>query len=657
MHKQDLNRVQFYSKEDMAGGIQLSKGEKILRKDINAEITDINDVLEFYHINKYFEHELFLKVWTESDIHNFKKKSIEFDRLIKNFFSKIDDGNINQYYEETLDGYIDSFWEIINNLNCYKKISKTTFKNILVNEPFLIHSILKFKGLVSYYDKEIRNFLLDNNQSAEILLSIYEVKDDFRKKQKYLPKSLSVNDKEQIIIKYLDQENFHLNYLGIIENAKNRSDFKLSDRTRLKAKRLHVSETEKIFKENQGIKYGVSVSFPRKAKKIKDGKIDDDNLVHYSYSADFILKDNNPYFLFQYFDILFEYVDEQKRIELVSKRNEINVMERIMGIRSENEYFRGTAFTLSEMTSQAQIFGYSKILNEMNTSIEEILQFMFIKAVQEKYNFPQNASFSIPNSANSFLEKVRIIAPEFESILKQYKLFVEDGIIDFELLQMSSTPTKIKDIPSLNNDKYIYFNEKNIEMVNCANIFFSDQTILTYVDPFKEKRFKCFFDLLSNEELRFENYEEHQKSQLNYLIDKGFIKIDENGLIEILNYERLFIFKDLYDNEFGSFYHYTRRFQEEVVKMKNENIVYTESTLFAKTEQAYFNYYLNKSEFTNGLDLRNSYLHGTQGNPTEIEKHEFSYLLYLKLIALTIFKIEDDLQIYNFKEKSKRTNG
>ena len=35
----------------------------------------------------------------------------------------------------------------------------------------------------------------------------------------------------------------------------------------------------------------------------------------------------------------------------------------------------------------------------------------------------------------------------------------------------------------------------------------------------------------------------------------------------------------------------------------------------------------------------------------EIEKHEFSYLLYLKLIVLTLFKIEDDLQIHKLKRR------
>jgi hypothetical protein len=79
--------------------------------------------------------------------------------------------------------------------------------------------------------------------------------------------------------------------------------------------------------------------------------------------------------------------------------------------------------------------------------------------------------------------------------------------------------------------------------------------------------------------------------------------------------------------------------------MKNQNMVYFESSLFSKPEQSYFNYYLNKSEFTNGLDLRNSYLHGTQANPDEVDKHEYAYFTYLKLLILVLLKIEDELMI------------
>ena len=311
-----------------------------------------------------------------------------------------------------------------------------------------------------------------------------------------------------------------------------------------------------------------------------------------------------------------------------------------------------------EMTSQGQIFSYNKIVSELNTSIEDILHFAFTIAFQERYGFADNARFLIPSATNSYFEKVRLLAPEFESILKQYKLFVEEGNIDFELLQISSSPTSIKDIPSLNRNKYIYFNTDNKEMIGCSNLFFSDQTLLAYVEPFKEEKYHTFFDLIVNEQVSFNNYEEHQRPQLKYLLDKGFINVDNNGFIQITNTERLFVFKDLHDNEFASFYRYPLEFQKEVLQMASENIVLFESSLFSKIEQSYFNYFLNKSEFTNGLDLRNSYLHGTQANPDELQKHQYAYFTYLKLLILTMLKIDDDLQIsIAIKNGTERANG
>lgn len=195
-------------------------------------------------------------------------------------------------------------------------------------------------------------------------------------------------------------------------------------------------------------------------------------------------------------------------------------------------------------------------------------------------------------------------------------------------------------------------------MVGCSNLFFSDQTLLAYVEPFKESKYRTFFELLANEQVNFNNYEEHQKPELNYLIDKGFISIDNNGIIQVANTEKLLIFKDLYDNEFVSFYRYPMEIQKEVHQMEKENIIYFGSSLFSKTEQAYFNYFLNKSEFTNGLDLRNSYLHGTQANPDETQKHEYAYFTYLKLLILTMLKMDDDLLISNtINNEQKRANG
>ena len=646
MHNHNLKRVKFYSKEDMAGGHQLSKGEHILRKETPSNYTDINDILELYNIKKYIDNDLYLREWSQEDIEDFKQKATEYGKVIGRFFSKIDDNNIVDLYEKVLHTYIDSFWEIVNNQNVFKQISQSNFSSILSNESHLIDEILKYKALVNHYDTEIKSFLLSHPQSAEILLSIYEVQDDFRRIQKFIPKSLTIEDKENIVSSYLDSNNVNLNYIGLIQNVRHRDDFKLTNKTRLKAKRLHTSETEKFFTEDGGIKYGVVISFPENTSKIKDGFVDENLIAYYSYSLDFIKQNNNPYMLFQNFKYLFEYIDEQNRINLVSKKSQMGLFESFMGVRSQNEYRVGTAFSLSEMTSQAQIFGYDKIISELNISFEEILHFVFTTAFHEKYVFADNARFTIP-TATSYLDKVRLLAPEFESALKQFKLFVEDGVIDFELLQISSAPTAIKDIPSLNNKKYIYLNKKNEVIVNCSYLFFSDQALLAYVEYFREKEYHTFFDLLANEQVKFSNYEDHQKPQLTYLIDNGYIAIDSNDFIQIINPARVLILKDLNENEVGSYYHYSTNFQLEAQQMEIENIINFERTLFSKPEQAYFNYFLNKSEFTNGLDLRNSYLHGTQANPDELEKHEYAYFTYLKLLFLLMLKIDDDLMISN----------
>ncbi|WP_077923328.1 hypothetical protein [Spirosoma sp. 209] len=658
MRQHDLNRVEFYSKEDMAGPHHLSKGEHILRSETKSSYTDINDVLELYNLKKYFDNELYLKSWTQDDISNFKQKATEYGKIIGQFFLTITDANIVELHGKLLQGYIHSFWEIVSNHNVFKRISKPTFTVILESEPHLIKEVLTHKGLVDYYHTELKDFLLTYSQSAEILLGFYETENEPHRNPKFIPKSLTVADKENIISNYLNSTDTNLNYIGLVKNLRNRNDFKISDKTRLKAKRLYKSETEKFFADKGGMAYGISISFPENAEKLKEVYIDDKLVAHYSYSLDFIKENNRPYLLFKNFKYLFDFIDNQNRINLVSKKSKLGLFEKIMGVHSQNEYRIGIGFSFSEMTSQGQIYGYNKIVADLNTSLEDILHFAFTTAFQVKYGFADNARFSIPSATNSYFEKVRLLAPEFESILKQFKLFVEDGNIDFELLQISSSPTSIKDIPSLNTNKYIYFNADNKEMVGCSNLFFSDQTLLAYVEPFKEDKYHTFFDLLVNEQVSFNNYEEHQKLQLNYLIDKGFINVDNNGFIQIKNTERLFVFKDLYDNEFISFYHYSIEFQTEILQMVNENIVFLESSLFSKSEQSYFNYFLNKSEFTNGLDLRNSYLHGTQANPNEIQKHEYAYFKYLKLLILTMLKIDDDLQISKaIKDGTERANG
>lgn len=356
MHESDLNRVEFFSKEDLAGGHELSKGEHILRNETKSKYKDINDVLELYNIKKYIDNDLYLKDWSQDDITDFKQKVNDYGRIIGQFMSGIDDNNILTIYEQVMSNYIIAFWELVNNQKVYKQISLDNFETIISNEPHVIRSILTHKNLVAQYNNVLRDFLLANSQSAEILLSIYEEKDVFNNKKKmYLPDILTIQDKENIVSQYIDSKSININYLRLILNVRNKSDFKISDKIRLKAKRREKVESDKIFNKSKNViqqKYGVSIRFKENADKIKDLYIKA-LVATYTYNLNFIKKNNDYYSLFLNFRILFEYLDFQNRIDLVSKKTEMGVMERFMGIQSQNEYKIGISFNMSEMTSSA----------------------------------------------------------------------------------------------------------------------------------------------------------------------------------------------------------------------------------------------------------------------------------------------------------------
>src|SRR5690606_14455355 len=196
---------------------------------------------------KYLDNELFLRNWTESQIEDYKKKAVEYGKLVGQFMGKVNDTNIVDQHALLFYEYENSFWEIIENQKIFKRISSESFSNILKKNPNEIRIILRHKNLVTAFSDEIRHFLLDYPFSAELLLSIFESKEDHGRSEKlYLPRSLTVQDKEQIVSNYIDGERCNLNYLKLIRISRNQENFRISDKTKLKAKRREKAETDKI---------------------------------------------------------------------------------------------------------------------------------------------------------------------------------------------------------------------------------------------------------------------------------------------------------------------------------------------------------------------------------------------------------------------------
>ena len=78
-------------------------------------------------------------------------------------------------------------------------------------------------------------------------------------------------------------------------------------------------------------------------------------------------------------------------------------------------------------------------------------------------------------------------------------------------------------------------------------------------------------------------------------------------------------------------------------EMLNKGWLVTDDHLLSKPEQDYFSYYLDNMKFTNGMAYRNNYAHGSTPPVDDENAHISAYYAFLKLLAMLVLKIEDDL--------------
>ena len=640
------NRVKFYSATDYSSGFHLWRVKEIIDQfNSNKEDYDINEIIEFYNIIKFVDIKAYLKTWKKEDIEIIEKVCKEYKRIVACYLKGINDSNFVELYNKVDTIYKDDFFELLEKYKIYEQVSETIFDEILHNGKVCMHYILRNKELVNHYGNIIRTCLLNNSKYAELILDKYEIEHLSPRHSIYFPDVFTLEDKETLILNYIKAPFANLNYLGIINNIQSTSELKISDRTRLESKKRTKEENKKFFDGKSGIKYGAEVSF---AENQEEPIIEQDNngIIKCSYSMKWI-KDNLDYnTLLNNFIYLFHFVDFQMRITLFSKKAELGLFESTLVTRSKHAYNTGIEFNIKKMLSDLQMVSYYQRLEELNIRLEEVIEWFFKEYLLDEFQI-KNYKMNPPSTSSKYLEKCRTILPELESIIKQYNLYIEDGYINHELLQMSSNPIPYKDIKSKLEKKYIYPNYKSQEFNNIDYYFFSDQCMLSYRKD-EDDKYNSFYELLLHENIRLSDYADYNKQDIDYLLKKNYIYIDSNGFIKISNNKLITILKDLHENEVINYWKYPIFYRNEIDKLMDKKIVEAESSLLSRPEQDYFNYYLNKSSFNNSLDLRNMYVHGTQFNDDNDESvHYTNYITFLKLFILIIIKINDDLCTYN----------
>lgn len=641
-HTDDIDKVKYFSAVDMTCGYYLERAEIVIGQyNYEMDYSDINQIIEFYNIQCFFEKGIFLSRWSHEELKRYKEIVANFSKTIGIFWSYIDESNLIEELELTEIEYIDDFWVLVDFYRVYERLTSRFFYDISHNKKFRITDVLLNKHIVNYFGKEIREYMLNEYECATLLLNQYATIRENKNKLYYFPSELIASDRENILVNYINNEYANPNYLKLIYESQSTKELPISDKTKLLAKRRYQKEIDKLFENSLGISYGTQAIFSKNQTEEKFIEYKNRELIA-SYSSVWI-SDNLDYpTLLNNFIYLFEFTDLQFRILHVNKMNHLGVFERTLGVKGRKEYFTGTAFKQLQGLAMLQTLGYYAELKRNGVRLEDVLEWFFKVYLKDEFN-AEGFILNLPSENATFLEKCRSIVSEIDSILKQFRLYVEDNIVDQELLQLSSEHILFRDIPSFLNNKYIY--PRGDEYQTASFCLFSDQSTLHYIKGL-ERHYNSFFDLINNEKVKKENFAKYQISNLDWLFEHEYILYKDEGFIT-LRENKVWFLRELYDNEVINYY-YVKKYNDIISNMEKQGLIEYSSSLFSKPEQDYFNYLFNKAEFSNGLDLRNRYVHGTQAS--DEKEQEQDYFTFLRVLVLIVIKINDEFCLADGKD-------
>ncbi len=636
-----MNRVHYYSKHDMSSSFYWERAADIISSFQNGwRPTDINDLVELYNVWLFVENGVHDKTWADEML----TAVSDFKEYIITILSRLVEASWITTYEQLDQEYRPFFWEIVDRFNIACEISEETLELAVSESQCELGYVLQRKRLVKKYDGLLARMLKKNENTAEWLLSEFVQQKDSSRSSFVFPSSLSLSDRENIISEYLDRPEPNLNYVGLVLEAKRDPNLSLSDDVVYKAKLKARELNDKYFKDNTGFPLGCSVVVSGELDKPTWWiEYDEDSLPVYCYSKQIMLQCKSSEIL-HYCRSVFGFMTANGMVDLISKQSQSTSFERIFGMRGKDSYPRSLIFDHHEKLSFIQMYVLDEVLREHGKSIEASVKDFYERHLKEQYGYPSSV-MTLLDAPGNWVAKCRILAPEIDAIAKRYDQYAKYGAINEELIEISSATVRITEARSCITDRYYTMKGEPEDLQRLFYLFFSDQCMLTYVDPFKSKGYHTFYQLLIAQEgkIQYENYHEYQLRELDYLIKEGYLAISDDGFIIVKKKAEITLLKHLYEFNCCPAFAYNGAALVFLDEMKEKGWLETDGHLLSVLERNYFDYYMYNTRYTNGPALRNRYSHGSNSSSASEQTQRKAYYRLLVLLILELLKIEEDL--------------
>ncbi len=637
--------IKFYSEKDLTMGINLKMCEDFLR-DYNEKVSldsySANEIIQLYNITKYIDSGVKLEYWNEDKYAEITSKGKSLWEPINRYFRSINDENFQDVFECIEFNYISDFFELFNKIKLYNVISSQIFKLIITKESILRYA-MSYKNIVKCYGGCIKDKLLANSSFVKFIINSISKKAYHQRTAIYFPEEITEKEMNDLFLNYCESEHVEINYLKMIINFKEQfCGYKLYDIVRYKAKLKYDSEREKLFSKSEGIRSDIIVVFSEDANTIFK-YTRDKNEHKFVYDKKWFIENVDFPTLLNNFIYIFEYVDQQGIINLTNNEIETGLFEKNMRIVLKSEYAPNSSFNIKNLKAKMELMFYDEFLKSINHNVESLINYFLTEYCKVEHNI-SNFNFNACSTNSKYIEKNRSLFAELESVLKQYRAYVENKIIDHKFINFCSKPLNIDNCFSNVCRKYIYIKNDATILHNALHCLFSDQTELCHTKNI-ETQCDNFYKLLSCTDVTMDDFDEHQQKYIQFLVDERYVKIDNEGYIKLLDSSVITILHRLYYEGVLSYWHYSKKSRDIIDAFLREGKLEAESKLFTRMEVDYLNYYLNDKGFIDSIGLRNKYQHGSQDIYDNDDGYKHDYYTLLRLFILTIIKINEDLNL------------
>lgn len=631
----ESRRVKFYGLQDYGTYWQASRAFEVLDQyDPSTPTKSVNELLELYNAMLYVESALFPAQYTSDQRDKYKTVVPLIRKAVATYFNSLNSSNLRNAVIHVDYEYHRDLLEQISQYKVYNRCTAQVMLDSLEEARISLSDLLTHKNLVRAYNAELRDKLLSDPSNAEHLVRKHL--EEPGRRVMYLPESLTAEDCRALLNAYVGSPDAHPNVVQLISLAHINASIGLDGKTKLRARRRHQEMMSDLFREDSSFKTGCEMS-------IVDGQEEpvvkemDGMVQKLSYSRRWLEAHTDYPTILNNFLYLFDFVDRHMLLTLPAYEADIGTIEGLMLTAGKDSYRTGVNFRLSEQRSFLSIVLYRNFLSGKEIELESVIEWFFSEYIRDEFG-AVGFRFMAPSRSSTYLEKCRHLFAEMESVVKQFRLYVENGELDTDLMTIASEQVKYKLIPSLVEGKYAYATRMD-EVKNVLHLLFSDQSHLTYLSDALHA--SNLVQLLANNSVRLDDFADHQKPQVNYLIDLGILQVIDE-VVNIANWAQVAVLSDLFHAEAISCFNYPDEALSAIEAMVDRGWLVRTQTLLSTAEASYFNFCLNQAEFSNGPDLRNSYLHGSQVDPSDETTHSHTYIVALKLLIALVIKMNDD---------------